>query len=75
MDTSHVARRVSAKELGLFFASPAAWLFLGGFAAVCLFVVFWIESFFARNIADVRPLFEWMPILLIFLCSAITMRT
>ena len=74
MDTSHVARRVSSKELGLFFASPVAWLFLGGFAAVCLFVVFWVESFFARNIADVRPLFEWMPILLIFLCSAITMR-
>ena len=75
MDPSDVARRVSAKELGLYFSSPVAWLFLGGFAAVCLFVVFWVESFFARNIADVRPLFEWMPLLLIFLCSAITMRT
>ncbi|MEP4149018.1 MAG: Gldg family protein [Halioglobus sp.] len=75
MDPSHVAKRVSAKELGLFFASPVAWLFLGGFASVSLFVVFWVESFFARNIADVRPLFEWMPVLLIFLCSAITMRT
>ena len=74
MDTSQVARRVSRKELALFFASPVAWMFLGGFAAVCLFVVFWLESFFARNIADVRPLFEWMPLLLIFLCSAITMR-
>ncbi len=74
MDTSHVARRVSRKELALFFASPVAWMFLGGFAAVCLFVVFWVESFFARNIADVRPLFQWMPLLLVFLCSAITMR-
>ncbi|RLQ23424.1 ABC transporter permease [Seongchinamella sediminis] len=74
MDSSHVARRVARKELSLFFASPVAWLFLGGFAAVCLFVVFWVESFFARNIADTRPLFEWMPVLLIFLCSAITMR-
>ena len=27
----------------------------------------YVESFFARNIADVRPLFEWMPLLLIFL--------
>lgn len=74
MDSSPVSRRVASKELGLYFASPAAWLFLAGFATVCLFIFFWAESFFARNIADVRPLFEWMPVLLIFLCSALTMR-
>src|SRR3546814_7772985 len=39
-----------------------------------LFVFFWVETFFARNIADVRPLFEWMPLLLLFLVSALTMR-
>ena len=69
-----VVRRVAGKEMTLFFAAPVAWLFLGSFAAVSLFVFFWGEAFFARNIADVRPLFEWMPILLIFLCSALTMR-
>jgi gliding motility-associated transport system permease protein/gliding motility-associatede transport system auxiliary component len=74
VDSSAVARRVARKELELYFASPAAWLFLAGFAAVCLFIFFWAESFFARNIADTRPLFEWMPVLLIFLCSALTMR-
>ncbi|MCZ6830779.1 MAG: Gldg family protein [Gammaproteobacteria bacterium] len=66
--------RIANKELVLFFASPVAYLFLGSFAAVTLFVFFWGEAFFARNIADVRPLFEWMPILLIFLSSALTMR-
>jgi ABC-2 type transport system permease protein len=66
--------RVADKELALFFSSPVAYLFLGSFAAVTLFVFFWGEAFFARNIADVRPLFEWMPILLIFLSSALTMR-
>jgi ABC-2 type transport system permease protein len=65
---------VALKELGLFFASPVAWLFLGAFAATTLFVFFWIESFFARNIADVRPLFEWIPVLLVFLSAALTMR-
>jgi len=70
----HVARRVAGKEIGLFFASPVAWLFLFTFAALTLFVFFWVESWFARNIADVRPLFEWMPVLLIFLCAALTMR-
>ena len=74
MQPSIQVRRIARKELALFFASPAAWLFLGSFAAVSLFVFFWGEAFFARNIADVRPLFEWMPILLIFLCSALTMR-
>jgi ABC-2 type transport system permease protein len=67
-------RRVAAKETGLFFASPIAWLFLGSFAAVTLFIFFWGEAFFARNIADVRPLFEWMPFLLVFLASTLTMR-
>jgi ABC-2 type transport system permease protein len=41
---------------------------------VTLFVFFWVETFFARNIADARPLFEWMPVLLIFLVAALTMR-
>jgi ABC-2 type transport system permease protein len=66
--------RIARKEFGGFFASPAAFLFLGAFLAVTLFVFFWVETFFARNIADVRPLFQWMPVLLIFLVAALTMR-
>lgn len=69
-----VARRIAQKEVLLFFASPVAWLFLASFTAITFFIFFWVESFFARNIADVRPLFEWMPVLLIFLCAALTMR-
>lgn len=67
-------RRITVKELTLFFASPVAYLFLAAFATITLFIFFWGEAFFSRNIADVRPLFEWMPILLIFLTSALTMR-
>jgi ABC-2 type transport system permease protein len=63
------------KEFNGFFTSPAAWLFLGTFLAVNLFIFFWAEAFFARNLADVKPLFEWMPILLIFLVAALTMRS
>jgi ABC-2 type transport system permease protein len=66
--------RIARKEFSGFFASPAAFLFLGAFLAVTLFVFFWVETFFARNIADVRPLFQWMPVLLIFLVAALTMR-
>jgi ABC-2 type transport system permease protein len=66
--------RTFRKEFSGFFASPQAFIFFGAFLAVTLFVFFWVERFFARNIADVRPLFEWMPVLLIFLAAAITMR-
>lgn len=65
---------VARKEFAAFFSSLAALIFIGVFLAICLFVFFWVETFFARNIADVRPLFEWMPLLLIFLVSALTMR-
>jgi len=66
--------RIASKETTLFFASPIAYLFLATFAAISLFIFFWGESFFSRNIADIRPLFEWMPILLLFLTSTLTMR-
>lgn len=66
---------VARKEFRGFFASPAAYLFLGLFVAACLFVFFWGEAFFARNIADLQPLFDWLPLLLIFLIAALTMRS
>ncbi len=69
------ALRVARKEFRAFFASPAAYLFLGAFVAATLFVFFWVDAFFARNIADVRPLFRWLPLLLVFLVSALTMRS
>jgi ABC-2 type transport system permease protein len=65
---------VTRKELSAYFGSPMALIFLGAFLVVTLFAFFWVETFFARNIADVRPLFQWMPILLIFLVAALTMR-
>ena len=70
----HNTLKIARKEFAGFFSSPIAFIFLGAFLAISLFVFFWVETFFARNIADVRPLFEWMPLLLIFLAAAITMR-
>ncbi|HUL68404.1 MAG TPA: Gldg family protein [Burkholderiaceae bacterium] len=67
-------RMTARKELAGFFASPAGFLFLAAFLAVTLFVFFWVDTFFARGLADVRPLFQWMPLLLIVLVAALTMR-
>ncbi|TFH24239.1 MAG: ABC transporter permease [Myxococcales bacterium] len=62
------------KELRSYFLSPVAVMFLGVFLLVTLFVFFTYSRFFARNIADVRPLFMWLPVLLVFLSAAVTMR-
>ena len=53
-----VAQRVAENEFRSFFSSPSGYLFLAAFLGAVLFNFFWLEVFFARNIADVRPLFE-----------------
>jgi ABC-2 type transport system permease protein len=65
---------ITKKELATTFGSPMAAIFIGAFLLSTLFSFFWLETFFSRNIADVRPLFRWMPLLMIFLSAALTMR-
>lgn len=65
---------ITKKELNGYFGSPMAIIFVGVFLAAILFTFFWVDAFFSRGIADVRPMFSWMPILLIFLVAALTMR-
>ena len=65
---------LTRKELEGYFGSLLAIIFLGTFLAVVLFTFFSVETFFARGLADVRPLFQWIPVLLIFLLAALTMR-
>ncbi|MBK9073041.1 MAG: Gldg family protein [Myxococcales bacterium] len=65
---------IAKKELRGFFASPVAVLFLGGFLALALLGFFWQHKFFARGVADVRPLFEVLPLAMIMLVGALSMR-
>ncbi|TET50358.1 MAG: ABC transporter permease, partial [Anaerolineales bacterium] len=65
---------ITRKELEGYFGSALALIFVGVFLAITLGVFFWAEPFFARGIADVRPLFQWMPALMIVLVAALTMR-
>lgn len=65
---------VVKKELRGYFNSAIAIAFLASFLAVAFYTFFWREKFFARGLADLRPLFEWMPRLLIILVSALAMR-
>ena len=65
---------VIKKELRGYFNSAIAVIFLAAFLLAVLAMFFWVEKFFARGLADLRPLFEWMPRLLIILVSALSMR-
>ncbi|HET9619807.1 MAG TPA: Gldg family protein [Kofleriaceae bacterium] len=67
-------KTVIKKELRGYFNSAIAVIFLAVFLAIALITFFGVEKFFARGIADLRPLFEWMPRLLIVLVSALAMR-
>ncbi|MBU0909653.1 MAG: ABC transporter permease subunit, partial [Proteobacteria bacterium] len=65
---------ICGKEMKTYFGTPMAAIFIGFFLLCSLFSFFWLETFFARNTADIRPLFNWMPMLMIFLVAALTMR-
>jgi ABC-2 type transport system permease protein len=65
---------MARKELNSYFSSPLALIFVGVFLAATLFSFFWVNAFFARGVADVRLMFSAMPVLLIFLVAALTMR-
>jgi ABC-2 type transport system permease protein len=68
------SRSIARKELSAYFGSPIALIFVGVFLVATLASFFWIGKFFSRGIADVRPLFRNMPLLLILLVPALTMR-
>ncbi len=65
---------LTRKELNGYFGSPMALIFIGVFLAATLFTFFWVDTFFARGVAEARSLFRWMPLLLLFLVAALTMR-
>ena len=45
--------RIAQKEIALFFSSPLAYLFIGAFVAITLFIFFWAEAFFQ----EILPMF------------------
>lgn len=68
--------RIFRKELGTYFNSPQAYIFLVVFLVVApsLFFNFARQGFFKGHIANLDGLFMYLPWLFLFLCPAITMR-
>lgn len=68
--------RIFRKELGTYFNSPQAYIFLVVFLIISPALFFFLASdgFFKSNIASMNGFFVYLPWLFLFFCPAITMR-
>ncbi len=70
----HTTRVVFTRELGSYFATPLAAIFLGVFLALSAGMTFFLGGFFERGQADLVTFFNWHPWLFLILMPAIGMR-
>ena len=67
-------RTIAKRELGGYFASPVAYVFLVIFLLLCGFFTFMLGGFFERKEASLVSFFLWHPWLYLFLVPAVGMR-
>jgi ABC-2 type transport system permease protein len=65
---------ISKRELVSYFSTPLAYVFIVIFLAMAGATTFYFGGFFERGQADLRPFFEFLPWLFLFLVPAISMR-
>src|SRR5437667_4203903 len=68
-------KTITKRELGAYFTSPLAYIFIVIFLLLCGFFTFMVGGFFERGEASlVRPFFDWHPWFYLFLVPAMGMR-
>ena len=65
---------VARRELGAYFATPVAYVFIVIFLILAGALTFTLGNFFTRGQADLQPFFTFVPWLFLFLVPALTMR-
>ena len=65
---------IAKREIGGYFATPLAYIFIAIFAALTSAFAFYLGGFFDRGQADLQPFFDHHPWLLVLLVPAISMR-
>src|SRR5262245_10689790 len=67
-------KTIAKRELGGYFASPVAYVFIVIFLLLCSFFTFMAGGFFERNEASLISFFMWHPWFYLFLVPAVGMR-
>src|SRR3989454_9296517 len=67
-------RTIAKREMGGYFASPVAYVFIVIFLILCGFFTFMLGGFFERHEASLVSFFLWHPWLYLFLVPAVGMR-
>ena len=68
-------KTITKRELGAYFSSPLAFVFIVIFLLLCGFFTFMVGGFFERGEASlVRPFFDWNPWFYLFLVPSVGMR-
>jgi ABC-2 type transport system permease protein len=65
---------IARRELGGYFLTPVAWVFIVIFLVLQGVLTFNVGNFFERNQADLQPFFAFIPWVFLLLVPAITMR-
>ncbi|MGD9740669.1 MAG: Gldg family protein [Bauldia sp.] len=65
---------VARRELGAYFATPIAYVFIVAFLAASGAATFYVGDFLERRQADLRPFFDFVPWLFLVLIPAVGMR-
>jgi len=68
-------KTITKRELGAYFSSPLAYVFIVIFLLLCGFFTFFVAQFFDQNQAALaRPFMMWHPLFYLFLVPAVGMR-
>src|SRR5205809_7389742 len=67
-------KTITKREMGGYFASPVAYVFIVIFLLLCGFFTFMLGGFFERKEATLTSFFLWHPWLYLFMVPAVGLR-